>query len=131
LLDRIGVREIVIEEKYPAVWSGYVTTSYKKHGSLWARVNANGVRFWRFEALDVDCSDHGYLMRVWERLNEELRRGFSRPTLESLACPPFFLKKVGVDKWLELERWARPIAASPLYRFLCYLLPSQKELADE
>ena len=131
MLNRAEVRDIVIGEQYPPMWTGYVTTSYKKHGSLWARVNRGGRRFWRFEALDVDCTDHASLLKIWNRLNAEFRHGIGRKVLESLVCPPYLLKRIGVQHWLDFEKWSRPIVGAPLYRFLTYLLPSQKELQDE
>ena len=129
-LDRKGVRAMVITAQYGRQWSGYATTSYKKHGSLFAKVNTSHI-IWRFEMRDVDCTDHFRLLQVWNRLNTELREGMGRSVMESLDCPPFLIKKFGVERWIAFERWARPLYQGALYKFLCYLLPSQEELKIE
>src|SRR5690606_4361879 len=41
-LDRDGVREALFAEPPGEPWAGYITDSYKKHGSLLAPVNHNG-----------------------------------------------------------------------------------------
>jgi len=129
-LNRRAVRDMVLAGQYGDTWAAYATTSYKKHGSLWAIVNRSPRAVWRFEMLNVDCSDRVRLMEIWTRLNEELRAGFGRSLLETLDCPAFLLNKLGAARWLALEQWARPLIQSPLYRFLCYLLPSQEELKE-
>lgn len=130
-LDRQGVRAMVLGRNYGPVWSGYATTSYKKHGALVSKINSAAQVVWRFEMLDVDCTDHERLLTIWARLNEELRAGIGRSLIESLDCPPFLLRKIGVSRWVEFERWARPLYQGGLYRFLCYLLPSKEELKSE
>jgi len=130
-LTRAELRRVVIAGDYPSLWSGYATTSYKKHGSLRATVNSGGKRVWLFEMALVDCSDHDRLLLIWERLNRELRSGFSRSVMESLEPNQFTLKEVGYSRWRDFERWARPMCRGPLYQFLCYLLPSMEELKDE
>ena len=124
-LDRKAVREMVLTARYGKQWSGYATTSYKKHGSLFTKVNTSGRVIWRFEMRDADCTEHGQLMIIWDRLNAELRGGIGRSILESLDCPPFLVKKFGMKRWMDFERWARPLCQGALYRFLCYLLPSR------
>jgi hypothetical protein len=130
-LTRVEVRPLVLEGVAAERWAGYITTSYKKHGALWAKVNGPGRAVWRFEMRDVDCSDRARMAEVWSRLNEELRGGIGRSVLESLDCPPFLIGKVGVARWLAFEAWARPIWRSGLYQLMCYLLPSNEELAGE
>lgn len=130
-LDRKAVRAMVLAAQYGKQWSGYATTSYKKHGSLFSKVNTAGRVIWRFEMRDADCTDHGQLMAIWDRLNAELRGGIGRSVLESLDCPPFLVKKFGIKRWMDFEQWARPLYQGSLYRFLCYLLPSQEELKNE
>jgi hypothetical protein len=66
----------------------------------------------------------------WHILNLALRDGFGRTILENLECPPFVIRKAGIKKWLEFERWAKPKHQSAVYSFLCYLLPSQEELKN-
>lgn len=130
-LDRQGVRRLVLTGKYPPLWAGYATTSYKKHGALWAAVNSGSKAVWRFEQLDVDCSNHPRLLSVWTRINRALRAGVSRPVLETLDPTAFTFRAVGVNYWADLERWGRPLFRGALYQFLCYLLPSQEELKAE
>lgn len=130
-LDRRSVREMVLAAQYGKQWSGYATTSYKKHGSLFAKVNTAGRAIWRLEMRDADCTDHNRLMAIWDRLNDELRGGIGRSVLESLDCPPFLVKKFGIKRWMDFEQWARPLYQGALYKFLCYLLPSQEELKNE
>ena len=130
-LDRIGVREKVFQEDMPTQWAGYATTSYKKHGSIMAPVNVLNQRVWLFETRLVGLSDMDKVEDWWHNLNKILRAGFSRPVIESLECPPYVMRKQGMREWMDFEAWARPRFKSALYAFLCYLLPSQKELKDE
>lgn len=130
-LTRSQVREKVVSGLYGGdPWAGYVTTSYKKHGSLWAVVNHPPRAVWRFEALNVDCSDHGKVLEWWQALLHWQSLGLTRPALESLSCPFFQARKLGAARYMEFISWARPIHQAPLYRFLCYLLPSKKELEE-
>jgi len=130
-LTRQDVRAKVFQEAMPKRWSGYATTSYKKHGALNAKVNTGAQRIWLFETRLVDCTDMGRVREWWDVLNVALRAGIGRTVLESLDCPPFVMAKVGLPVWLEFEAWARPKYLSALYAFLCYLLPSQEELKHE
>lgn len=130
-LTRVEVRDLVIGGSYPDIWSGYATTSYKKHGALRTPVNSGGKRVWLFEMALVDCSDPARLLSIWERLNRELRSGLSRTVMETCEPNNYVLKEVGFARWRDFERWARPICRGPLYQFLCYLLPSLEELKDE
>lgn len=130
-LKRGEVRNLVIDARYDPCWIGYATTSYKKHGSLFTKINSSGKAVWRFEMKNADCSDHALLLSLWKRLNIELRAGIGRSIMESLNCPPFLLKKIGIQRWIAFEKWARPLFQGSLYKFLCYLLPSQEELRNE
>lgn len=131
ILYRPDVREKVIAGTYGRSWSGYATTSNKKHGSLFTKVNSGCQVIWRFEMKNVDCSDHQQLMSIWTRLNLELRVGIVRPVLESLRCSSFLIGEIGIKRWLTFKEWAGPLYQGNLYQFLCYLLPSQQELKDE
>ena len=129
-LDRVGAREIIISSNYPKEpWCMYITTSYKKHGSLYCQVNSGNKAIIRFEMLNVDCSDRKYLLEIWDRLNSELRNGTSRKILESLEPPLNY--QFDLARWIKFEQWARPLYKSGLYQLMCYLLPSQKELKEE
>lgn len=129
-LSRRQVRECVLSGTRPAGagWSGYATTSYKKHGALRAPVNPGDRGTWLFETRLVDCADGDRVLRWWARLNEALAAGFGRASLESLDPHPVALRRAGVEAWLLFERWAWRRHGSGLYDFLCYLLPSQEEL---
>jgi hypothetical protein len=129
-LTRQELRDIVIDGNYPDIWSGYATTTYKKHGSLVSHVNTDSV-IWRFEMLDVDCSNRKKMLTIWKRLNKEIRAGLGRSILETLDCPISIMKKYGWKKWIDFKTWAKTICNTPLYQFMCYLLPSQKELKAE
>jgi hypothetical protein len=128
LIRRLDVRDIVINERYPSKWCGYVTTSYKKHGSLFVKINSEKSRVWRFEQLDVDVSDHENLINTWDRMNYFLSIGIGKVTFETLFCYPNIVRKIGPGKCNDFLEWARGIYLSPVYRFLCYLLPSKDEL---
>lgn len=131
LLDRQAVRRCVIEGMRPlGDWAGYVTTSYKKHGCLRAPVNRNGSQRWLFELDVVDCSDRAKVADWWERLRSTRVAGIPRPVIETLECSLHLMSKHAA-MWLPFERWARDKVNSPLYRFLCYLLPSEEEVKAE
>lgn len=131
-LSRVGVREAVLSESITAPWCGYATTSYKKHGALRAPINySQGQNKWLFETRLVDCSDIKKVAEWWSILNKALRLGAGRSVLETLNCPPFVMRKIGLSEWVKFELWAKPRAKSSLYAFLCYLLPSQEELKNE
>jgi len=130
-LNRQGVRERAMKENMPSTWAAYATTSYKKHGSLFTKTNTGKQRIWLFEMRLVDMTDMEKTQEWWKILNAALRDNIGRSILESLECPPFLLKKIGIKKWMEFERWAHDKYLSSLYSFLCYLLPSQEELKAE
>ncbi len=130
-LDRVGVRKEVFAEELPGVWIGYATTSYKKHGALRTPINTGKSRRWLFELDIVDCSDMELVLDWWNRLNAYLCLGIGRSSLESGNASPYIIKSVGLDLWIDFYQWSAGKTGSPLYRFLCYLLPSQKELKNE
>jgi hypothetical protein len=127
-LTRQDVRVKAFQAEMPEQWSGYATTSYKKHGALNTKVNTGEGRVWLFEMRLVDCTDMAKVNEWWSVLNTALRDGLGRSVLESVECPPSVMSKVGLKTWIEFESWARPKFLSSLYAFLCYLLPSQKEI---
>lgn len=130
-LTRHDVRAKVFQDEMPVKWSAYATTSYKKHGSMVAKINSGTSRIWAFETRVVDCSDMQKVRQYWDVLNIALRAGIGRSVMESLNCPPFLINKVGLKTWMEFESWAKDKYLSALYSFLCYLLPSQEELKNE
>lgn len=127
-LDRRAVRDKVLAGVDRHRWSGYVTTSYKKHGSLRAPVNTIGAQRWLFELDIVDCTDRHKVADWWERLRSARVAGIPRPVIESLDCGlPLMAKHLW---WPTFEAWARDKVRSPLYRFLTYLLPSEEEIRE-
>jgi len=127
-LKRLDVRPLVLSGTGSDIWAGWVTTSYKKHGAFRARINTVGQVIWAFDEMLVDCSDIKDVNNIYNQLVMYLKKGFSRTTLETLTCPGFVILRAGLQQWLEVEAWAKPLYKSNLYKFLCYLLPSQDEL---
>lgn len=127
-LNRVEIRPLVLNKPQFKTWSGYATTSYKKHGSMLTPVNTNDRAIWVFETLIVDCSDVQKVNGLYHDLLSYLKKGFGRPILESGEVPAFLISKLGVNECMMFERWAKKIINSNLYQFLCYLLPSQAEL---
>jgi hypothetical protein len=130
-LVRADVRERVLRHVDADRWAGYATTSYKKHGALRAPVNTSSRRVWLFENMLADMSDATFVEECWGRLTEMQKAGWVRPVLESLDPSPGLLAKLGALWWMKFEQWARPFAKGQTYQFLCYLLPSQKDLAGD
>lgn len=130
LLKRQDVRTLVLDGVDAAQWSGYVTTSYKKHGALRCPVNTGARQVWLFEMLLVDCSDRAAIAETWRRLRAAQDAGIPRPLIETLDVSPGHMSKIGWRVWAEFEAWARPRVQSALYQFVTYLLPSQEELKN-
>jgi len=129
-LSRVEIRPLVLRHPGFKTWSGYATTSYKKHGSVLSPVNNERRAVWVFETLIVDCSDNEKVNEIYNKLCEYQLKGFGRTIFESCEIPSYLIAKLGLQEWLEFESWARPIFKSNLYQFLCYLLPSQAELKE-
>lgn len=128
LLDRQGVRAMVLGPLSARPWAGYATTSYKKHGALFARINGGASRLWAWDDRRVDLTDTLRMRETWERLNVALRAGIGRQSMESLDPPAPIIAKIGLRTWMDFEAWARPRYLGAMYQFLAYLLPSQEEL---
>ena len=131
LLYRLDVRQYVLNGVESAIWAGWATTSYKKHGALRTPINTGEKAVWAFNDILVDCSDNQKVNHTYNKLTNYLKAGLSRNTLETLDCPVFVLKKLGIKIWLDFHDWAKSEYKSNLYKFLCYLLPSQEELKAE
>lgn len=137
--DKNLFREMFLKGvKKSKYWAIYITTSYKKHGALVTRVNSCGngnhrkFGIWRFEQLDVDATDEQKNRRWYKLISEAyIKNGISRGILETLNCPEYVIKKVGISIWLKYEKWARRNYNNPLYKLCCYLLPSQADLKNE
>jgi hypothetical protein len=130
-LSRSEIRSLVLDGVLSDMWAAYVTTSYKKHGSLWAKINKGPHGIWRFEGVDADCRNHDEVLKYWDKMNAVLDSGIGRSVIESLNCPPFVIKKAGIKTWMDFERWARPIYQGGLYQFIAYLLPSKEERKND
>lgn len=130
-LQRTDFRPLILNGVHEKMWSAYITTSYKKHGALHAPVNNKPFGVWRFENLTVDACDSQKVNGWYNTLVKYLKMGFGRTILETLDCSPFVMSKYGVQNWLDFQAWATPKFQSPLYKMLCYILPSQEELKKE
>ena len=128
VLKKIDIRPLVLSGTRSDLWAGWVTTSYKKHGAFRARINTSGQAIWAFDEMLVDCSDIEKVNNMYNQLVVYLKKGFGRTTLETLICPGFVIMRAGLKEWLGFAAWAKPVYKSNLYKFLCYLLPSQDEL---
>jgi hypothetical protein len=106
----------------------WVTTSYKKHGSIRARVNFEPRGIIAFDELVVDAGDGDRVGEWWKMLTEAQRNGIWRSMMETGQCPAGLIGKIGLKTWMKFEAWARPRIRSPLYVLLLYLLPSKEEL---
>lgn len=130
-LDRVAVRPLVLNGVDTKYWCGHVTTSYKKHGGLRAKVNNSKYGLWVFDEKIVDCRDAWKVRGIYEILDDAIRKGIGRTVLLSLNAPPYLISKVGFKYWMSLVQWARPLYQGNLYLLLVYLLPSQLELKRE
>ena len=125
-LTRVGVREMVLRPPSADRWCAFATTSYKKHGALIAPVNAAS-RVWAFDDEIIDLSGFS---AVWEPLLAARTSGVSRGSLESLEPNRWAIEAMGFAGWLAFVEWAASRYQSSVYRFACYLLPSQEEMRD-
>ena len=126
ILDRVSARGLILGGvQVDRPWAGWITTTKKKHGAMRAPVNCNGA-VWAFDEHIVDCSgDRPH--RWYARLVAAQDAGIGRQSIETLDMPAGVIRKTGAETWLAFVHWARPRAFSPLYKLLCYLLPTQAE----
>lgn len=127
-LDKVKVRELVFDGAKGLPWAGWVTTSYKKHGAIRAPVNNKTFGVWAFDEMLIDCSNIKQIKEWFDKLRDAQNNGMSRTIIETIEIPVFVLNKIDQKKWLDFKKWAKNKRESPLYRFMCYLLPSQDEL---
>jgi hypothetical protein len=130
-LARLQIRQLVLNGIEAGQWCGHITTSYKKHGALRARINTTRHGWWVFDERLVDCSDSSAVRNLYVRLDEMIHAGAGRNVLLTLVAPAYVIGKIGLANWLDFERWARPIHQSGLYELMVYLLPSIAELKAE
>jgi hypothetical protein len=130
-LKRIEVRPLVLYGVNSQRWSGYVTTSYKKHGAIGNVINNSKFGVWKFDDLLIDCSDSEKVLGWYNKLNYFLHKGLSRPVLESGQLNQWGAKQAGIEVCRNFLYWIKDKKTDPLYKFLCYLLPSQEEIKNE
>jgi len=126
-IGRIRIRELALSGCSASPWACWVTTGYKKHGSLRAKVNISQRGIIAFDEVLVDCTGEK-IDPVYRRLSKMQTAGFSRPTLETLICPPAVLRKLDFKLWMAFCNWAKAWYTSPVYQFCCYMLPSKAEI---
>lgn len=128
--DRAEVRGFVLNGCLTPPWAGWVTTNYKKHGSLRTPVNHGTYGRWGFDSTVPDCSDTEKVLSWWSEMRRFQDAGIGRATLETGMMSPGIIAYVGMDIWIEFQAWSKDKLNAVLYRFLAYLLPSRKELED-
>lgn len=129
-LNKVKIRELVFNGCGPLLWAGWVTTSYKKHGSTRAPVNKKPHGVWAFDEMLVDCRDISKVISWHNMLRMAQDAGINRTVIETLEIPVFVYNKIDGKLWIEFKLWAMDKRESALYKFLCYLLPSQAELKE-
>jgi len=129
-MNKARIRELVLRGTTAKHWAGWVTTSYKKHGSLRSPVNNTPFGNWGFDDLQVRANDKDKVLVMWAKLRDAQKNGIGRTGIETLDIPVPVMAKVGIGFCSEFIAWARLLAQSPLYQFLTYLLPSQEELRE-
>ena len=128
---REPARRAVLDDSPAAPWAGFLTTTYKKHGSIKAPINLDGQRRWLFDDLVVDCSDVAQMREWYNRMAEMRYVGVSRAALEHLEIDGGLLAKIGWQRWYEYADWAGARMYQPLYALLLYLMPSQQEVKND
>lgn len=129
-LDKVKIRELVFGGSGPQPWAGWVTTSYKKHGSTRAPVNKIPHGVWAFDEVLVDCRDIDEVVTWHGELRRAQDAGLNRTVFETLEIPVSVYNKIDAQVWIKFKIWAKHRQETALYRFLCYLLPSQAELKE-
>lgn len=126
--NKVKIRDLVFNGSGSRPWAGWVTTSYKKHGSTRAPVNRSEFGVWGFDESLVDCSDIDLVNEWHARLRQAQDAGINRTVIETLNIPVFVYNKIDQQEWLSFRAWAINKVEKSLYKFLCYLLPSHDEL---
>lgn len=125
--DKPRLRQLVFQPMV-APWAGYVTRTYKKHGSLRCPVNAAPHGRWGFDDQVVDASRPERVAAWWQRLRMAQECGIPRPLIESVDDTAGVMPAL-LTAWVDYLAWARAARNDPLFTFLCYLLPSKDERA--
>lgn len=129
-VGKAEIRQKVLHGTPASHWAGWVTTSYKKHGSLRSPVNNKPFGFWGFDDLLINASDRAAVLETWRRLRQAQTIGIGRTGIETLDIPVGIMLKIDISECNEFLMWAQSRYQSPLYKLLAYLLPSQQELKD-
>lgn len=128
-ISRVEARDAFFESR-GGPWAGYITTSYKKHGAFRAVVNTTQSNIWAFEDLIVDGTDRARVNDWWEAMLNYQRQGISRMTMEDMMVPPGVIANQ-LAAWINFQKWAKDKHKSPLFKLLCYFLPSKDELKKQ
>lgn len=131
-LTRAQAREMVINGvDFDGPWSGYWTTSYKKHGAYVSPVNHSGrFGFWGFESMTVDCRDNRKVRDIFDFLMGLKVAGMMEVEMRTLDFSRKTCETFTIAQLLEVRRKLVPLAKDPLFEFLMYLLLSAKEIKD-
>lgn len=122
----------IVRHPPDGIWGAYVTTSYKKHGALWTRLNRNGSNIWTWETNIVDCSDLALVEDIIIPMLDMYSRGASRKALEIVEYDAITAKNITPIEWLLYERKNKTRSKSLIYQFLASLIPAkEKEPKDE
>jgi hypothetical protein len=127
-LTKTDFKHLILNGVPYDTWAIYITTSYKKHGALVAKINNTPFGIWRFEMQDVDCRDNEKVKEWYDKLLYIHKLGIPRSVLENLNAGMKLINAVGILEWHKFTTWANDKYRSPLYGLLCYLLPSLGEL---
>jgi len=126
-ISKDDIRRLVLEGSPDTPWAGWVTTSYKKHGSLRTPVNFHRYGIWGFDDTRIDCSDPDLVLDWWQRLIRYQASGIGRTSMMSGEAPPGVIKCIGLSVWTDFVHWVNDKKGAPLLLFLVYLLPSKRK----
>jgi hypothetical protein len=134
-IDRTKARAMLVEdrERIPDdCWGMYITTSFKKHGALRTPVNRSNEQCQvLFENVVVDLSDAEKVSAWWRTKLRAMHAGIGRTLQDTLDFPASVVGKISIQECIDFRDWALERKEDPLYGFLTYLLPTQKELGNE
>jgi hypothetical protein len=131
-ITRPEIRDMVLHGYHAGkTWAGWITTSYKKHGSIRAKVNTSPHGVWGFDDTCPDASNERKVSSWWDTMRIYQEAGISRMSMESGEMPPGIMKSIPLETWMEFKDWSSDKIHSNLYRLLAYLLPSKEEIKIE
>jgi len=129
-LDKAGIRKKLFVGSQGACWGGYVTTSYKKHGSLRAPINIEAFGAWAFNdnLAYMVCPEENRW--IWSILREAQAKGVSRNFLAGEDMTMKCVEGQELSYIIRLESFIKGWMYSHRYQLLCYLLPSKQEIEE-